>query len=412
MKEDLWLEIRNDYLKGLSISEISRKYNINWRTAKKYSTSEKVPKYTLTSPKPSKLDKYKPMLNDLLEEAPYSAVRLYEKIKEHGFVGKIGIVRSYVKLKKRKLNSKATVRFETLPGKQGQVDWGHFGSFVDEHGVERNLYCFLMILGYSRMRYIEFVLDMSTETLIKCHNNAFRYFNGYPDEILYDNMKQVVIKRLLKQEDSKLNPLFEDFAGFYGFKPILCRPYRGQTKGKIERTVRFVRQNFFVGIKFKNLYEINTMAYEWCEKVNNHPHSTTNEVPYSRLFQEKLNTVKREYMINKLDLRKVEKDCLISFQNNKYSVPPEYIGKEVAVLHTHNLLKVYHNSELIATHSIPNVKNKIIVNKDHYDKISNPNNNYSANCLFNLNRFKAPTQIESRDLLELDKIFGEVASNG
>ncbi|SFH00335.1 hypothetical protein SAMN04488501_13317, partial [Clostridium homopropionicum] len=69
MKEDLWLEIRNDYLKGLSISEISRKYNINWRTAKKYSTSEKVPKYTLTSPKPSKLDKYKPMLNDLLEEA-------------------------------------------------------------------------------------------------------------------------------------------------------------------------------------------------------------------------------------------------------------------------------------------------------------------------------------------------------
>ncbi len=80
-----------------------------------------------------------------------------------------------------------------------------------------------MILGYSRMRYIEFVTDMSTNPLIRCHQNAFRYFGGYPEEILYDNMKQVVIKRLLKQEDSTLNRQFEDFAGFYGFKPILRR---------------------------------------------------------------------------------------------------------------------------------------------------------------------------------------------
>ena len=82
------------------------------------------------------------------------------------------------------------------------------------------------------MRYIEFVTDMSTNTLIRCHQNAFRYFGGYPEEILYDNMKQVVIKRLLKQEDSTLNRQFEDFAGFYGFKPILCRPYRGQTNSE------------------------------------------------------------------------------------------------------------------------------------------------------------------------------------
>ena len=84
------------------------------------------------------------------------------------------------------------------------------------------------------MRYIEFVTDMSTTTLIKCHINAFRYFGGYPEEILYDNMKQVVVKRMMKQSESELNKQFEDFAGFYGYKPILCRPYRGQTKGKVE----------------------------------------------------------------------------------------------------------------------------------------------------------------------------------
>jgi len=94
---------------------------------------------------------------------------------------------------------------------------------------------------------------MSTNTLIRCHQNAFRYFGGYPEEILYDNMKQVVVKRLLKQEDSTLNRQFEDFAGFYGFKPILCRPYRGQTKGKVERTVQFVRDNFMIGIKYNSL---------------------------------------------------------------------------------------------------------------------------------------------------------------
>ena len=128
------------------------------------------------------------------------------------------------------------------------------------------LYCFLMVLGYSRMRYIEFVTDMSTNTLIRCHQNAFRYFGGYPEEILYDNMKQVVIKRLLKQEDSTLNRQFEDFAGFYGFKPVLCRPYRGQTKGKVERTVQFVRDNFMIGIKYNRLADLNGQALAWAPR--------------------------------------------------------------------------------------------------------------------------------------------------
>lgn len=225
-------------------------------------------------------------------------------------------------------NTKTTVRFETLPGKQGQVDWGHFGTFKDTDNSEKNLYCFLMILGYSRMRYIEFVTDMSVQTLLKCHMNAFEYFGGYTDEILYDNMKQVVIKRLLKQEDSKLNPQFEDFAGFYGFKPILCRPYRGQTKGKVERTVRFVRDNFFMGIKFNNLDDLNNQAFNWCNKVNSNVHGTTNGVPFERLKRESLNDNSRKYILSDVTFRKVEKDCLISFQNNKYSVPPEYIGKK------------------------------------------------------------------------------------
>lgn len=300
------MEIRNDRLKGMSYTELGRKYHIDPRTAKRYAESPQRPEYTLSVPKPTKLDAYKQQVDQWLEEAPYSAVRILEKLKEQGFEGKYSIVKEYVRSRKMDLDEKATVRFETMPGKQGQMDWGFFEEHtVYEDGKWKKLYCFLLVLGYSRMRYIEFVTDMSTNTLIRCHQNAFRYFGGYPEEILYDNMKQVVVKRLLKQEDSTLNRQFEDFAGFYGFKPILCRPYRGQTKGKVERTVQFVRDNFMIGIKYNSLADLNGQALAWCNKVNGKVHATTNEIPFERLKKEGLSPLKREYIIDKINLRRV-----------------------------------------------------------------------------------------------------------
>ncbi len=138
------------------------------------------------------------------------------------------------------------------------------------------LYCFLMILGYSRMQYIEFVTYMSTNTLIRRHQNAFRYFGGYPEEILYDNMKQVVIKRLLKQEDST------------------------------------------------------------------------------------------EYIIDKINLRRVQKDCLISYAGNQYSVPAEYIGKDVAVVALDSMLAAYYEGKQIALHRISYQRKDMVVNPQHY----------------------------------------------
>lgn len=193
------MEIRSEKKKGLSYAEIGRKHHIDPRTAKKYAETEEVPKYTLKQKRPSKLDPYKDYIDALLEEDNYSAALILERIRERGCQCGYTIVKDYVSQKKKELNSKATVRFETVPGLQGQVDWGFFENYrVYEDGEYKKLYCFLMILGYSRNRYIEFVTDMSTDTLIRCHINAFHFFGGYPREILYDNMKQVVIKRLLK----------------------------------------------------------------------------------------------------------------------------------------------------------------------------------------------------------------------
>ncbi len=298
------MDIRSDRQKGLSYMELGRKYHMDPRTAKGYAESPQKPEYTLSEPKPTKMDPYKQTVDEWLE-------------------------------------------------KQGQMDWGFFEDhLVYEDGKWKKLYCFLMILGYSRMRYIEFVTDMSTNTLIRCHQNAFRYFGGYPEEILYDNMKQVVIKRLLKQEDSTLNRQFEDFAGFYGFKPILCRPYRGQTKGKVERTVQFVRDNFMVGIRYNSLTDLNGQALAWCNKVNGKVHATTNEIPFERLKKEGLSPLTREYIIDKINLRRVQKDCLISYAGNQYSVPAEYVGKDVAVVALDSMLAAYYEGKQIALHRI------------------------------------------------------------
>lgn len=365
------MDIRSDRQKGMSYAEISRKYHIDPRTAKKYAESDTRPVYSLTDPKPSKLDPYKEQIMIWLEEAPYSALRILEKIQEQGFDGCYSIVKHFVRGKKEQLDEKATVRFETMPGLQGQVDWAFFEDhLVLEHGKQKKLYCFLMILGYSRMRYIEFVTDMSTNTLIRCHQNAFRYFHGYPEEILYDNMKQVVVKRLLKQEDSTMNRQFEDFAGFYGFKPVLCRPYRGQTKGKVERTVAFVRDNFMVGIKYNSLDDLNGQAIAWCNKVNGKVHATTGDIPFERLKKEGLNPLSREYIIDKINLRRVENDCLISYAGIKYSVPAEYVGKDVAVVSLDNMLAAYHEGKQIALHRISYQKKDMVVNPQHYRRLT------------------------------------------
>lgn len=408
MKGNLWMEIRNERKKGLSYTEIARKHHIDPRTAKKYTESDSKPVYTLTAPKPSKLDPYKHLIDTWLEEAPYSAVRIHEKLMDQGCDCKYTIVRQYVATRKTDLNEKATVRFETMPGLQGQVDWGFFENYkVLENGEYKKLYCFLMILGYSRMRYIEFVTDMSTTTLIKCHINAFRYFGGYPEEILYDNMKQVVIKRMMKQSESELNKQFEDFAGFYGFKPVLCRPYRGQTKGKVERAVRYVRENFMVGIKYNSLADLNSQAHAWCNKINAKIHGTTKERPIDRLPEENLLSLKREYIVDKINLRRVEKDCLISYAGNKYSVPAEYVGRDVTVIVLDHMLAAYFGGKQIALHKLSYSRNTLHVNKEHYKSMIVKSGFDIENTLLN-NPDLVDLSIPKHSLKKYDELMGGV----
>ena len=220
-------------------------------------------------------------------------------------------------------------------------------------------------------------------------------------------MKQVVVKRMMKQSESELNKQFEDFAGFYGYKPILCRPYRGQTKGNVERTVRYVRENFMVGVTYNSLENLNSQAHAWCNKINAKVHGTTNERPIDSLPVENLQPLKREYIIDKINLRSVEKDCLISYAGNKYSVPAEYVGRDVTVLVLDHMLAAYFEGKQIALHKLSYSKNTYNVNKEHYKSMIVKSGFGVENTLLN-NPDLMDLSIPDHSLKKYDELMGGI----
>jgi transposase len=254
-----WLMIRDLHARGMNITQISKKTGYDRKTIRTHLNSTSIPEPPKQPKKESKLDNYKEYINAKLHEGPYTASRLYREIQEMGFTGKYTIVKDFVRKVRPEQRVTAVYRYEIKPGVQAQVDWSEVGR-IEIDGKTKKLYCFNMILGYSRMRYIEFTLSIDVTTFIKCHLNAFHYFGGYTKEILYDNMKQVVIRRALKSSDSTWHSKFEDFFKYYGFTPRLCRPYRAQTKGKIENTVvSYKIFSCFFGTKITPLFESSTL---------------------------------------------------------------------------------------------------------------------------------------------------------
>jgi transposase len=173
LKTEEWLLIRDLYSQGLNISEIARETGFDRKTVKKYLQLKTLPEPQKRLTGSSKLDPYKPYLLEKLKEGPYTAARLFREIRKMGFDGGETIVKDFVRKVRPQQGVPAVLRYETKPGVQAQVDWGELGT-VEVDGKLKKLYCFNMILGYSRMRYVEFTLSIDTSSLIQCHMNAFQ----------------------------------------------------------------------------------------------------------------------------------------------------------------------------------------------------------------------------------------------
>jgi len=234
--------IRELYQKGWTQTAIGKETGFDRKTIRKYLKGDKLPERKANGKqKASKLDPYKNYLLQRIQEGTTNCVVLFEEIQRWD-TGKMTILRDFVRPYREQPKKQATLRYETPPGKQAQMDWAYVGKYLVD-GQYQDIYAFVTVLGYSRMKYVEFTTNMNVETLMKCHMNAFAYFNGIPEQILYDNMKTVVLKH--SPIEIRFNRTFEDFLAYYGIVPKACRPKRPQTKGKVERVVKYLKDNFF-----------------------------------------------------------------------------------------------------------------------------------------------------------------------
>lgn len=318
---------------------------------------------TETRGRKSKLTDFKDYLRERYLATGLSGIRLCEEITAMGFTGSVSAVRRFLQtIERAEISPKATVRFETPPGEQAQVDWAEIGYFLDETGIKRKIYAFVMVLGFSRMLFVEFVTDISTETLIDCHQKAFAYFGGYTRRILYDNMKQVRLNQ------NEWNPLFQDFLNHYGITANTHRVYRARTKGKVERAVLYLKDNFMKGREFKNLADLQNQGFNWQEETaNNRVHATTKQKPCELFKQESLLPFAEvaEYRLVSKSERKVSAEGFVHYLGSRYSVAPQAVGKTVLVEQDEQLIRVKSNDLIIAEHQLSAKKNAEVINAEH-----------------------------------------------
>lgn len=296
LDEESYMHIQILFKQGKSIREISKALQLSRNTVRRYLREQGKPSYKRRrSQKPSKLSPFYDYLHQRMQEASpqwLPGTVLYRELKERGYTGSIRLLCAYLQQYKPKLEPEPVVRFETLPGQQMQVDW-----VVFRRG-KLALSAFVATLGYSRASFVEFVNNERVETLLTCHQHAFEYFGGITQEVLYDNMKTVVIARhAYAREHHRFQPLFLDFAQHYGFIPKLCRPYRAKTKGKVERFNRYLRYSFYYPLtsRLKPLglsVDVELGNYEvlrWLRDVANvRVHATTHCNVGTRWEQERL----------------------------------------------------------------------------------------------------------------------------
>lgn len=286
------MEIRILRKQGKSLRAIAKEVGVSVNTVRKYLADDRAPQYKRRPPKASKLEPFMAYLRERIEAArPHwiPARVLWREVRAQGFAGSERLVRIFVRGLKPVRVDEPLVRFETAPGSQMQVDWIEF--------KQERLSAFVATLGHSRASYVEYVSDERVETLIACHIHAFEFFGGVPREVLYDNMKTVVIERdAYGKGQHRFHPTLWDLVRHYNFQPRLCRPYRAKTKGKVERFNRYVRYSFHVplvtrlrqaGLKLDR-ETASIEARQWLRDVANvRVHGETQRVPTEVLIEER-----------------------------------------------------------------------------------------------------------------------------
>lgn len=342
------------------------------RTVKKYLDGY-VPKKRRAITKSSKLDDFKEIINNKLELG-CSSMSIFKFIQKDGYKGSYSLLADYANKHKCEEVKKATLRYETSPGLQAQVDWKESIKIVSKTGEIFEVNIFLMILGYSRMKFLKLTSDRTQKTLFECMNKAFEYFAGVPKEILFDNMPTVVDRANSRIGNVKINTKFLQYSKDVGFNIITCRAYRPQTKGKVEALAKLVDRLKVYNNEFETYEQLQDIVNNFMKEINNEVSQATNQKPIDRIKKEAKyllplpsQDILKTYISSPKEY-KVSKESMVTYKGLKYSVPTNLIGESVSVKETDEYIHIYYTTNLVTSHR----KSSKFLNykKEHIEEIA------------------------------------------
>jgi len=318
------------------------------------------------------IDPFLPFIIETLNEFPtLTAARLYGMAQERGFKGGPSQFRQRISELRPRKRPEAYLRLKMLPGEQAQVDWGHFGH-IQIGNAKRPLMAFVMVLSWSRQIFLQFYLNQQMENFLRGHVAAFEAWQGLPKILLFDNLKSAVLER--QGQAIRFNPTLLELASHYHFQPRAAAPARGNEKGRVERAIRYIRDNFFAGRHFQCLDELNEQANNWCQGISADRQCPENtELTVKEAFlqeQPRLVTLPD----NPFDTRehkpvKAQKTPYIRFDLNDYSIPHHYVQKCLTVNACLKTVRIIDGDELIGEHQRSFSKGEQIENEQHINAL-------------------------------------------
>jgi len=301
----------------------------------------------------------------------YQATWILDKLKDRGYAGGYDTVKRFVRTIKAQKSRLAYVRFETEPGKQAQFDWGDFQ--VEEPGGRTSrVFVFMLVLGFSRTDYVEFMDRCTLETLLDGHIRGFKYLGGVPAEILYDNMKHVVVGR-----DAAGKPIFNPeclhFAHHYGFQPKACAPYSPWNEGQGGAADRLPAGALLAGLYVQLPAASQPRRPRLVERDGQRRvHGTHHQSIEERWAQERphLGPLPAfDYDTSLKTFRKVYRDCQVSFNANRYVVPHRAVGQTVLLKVKNGQIRIFLDQDLLATYTEPAGKHVLMAHPQFYEDL-------------------------------------------
>ena len=362
MKIETWASIRHLYhVEKLPNKAIARTLGIDPKTVRRALKQETFSR-TPPQPKVSKLDVFKDKIGQLLNHyATMSAVRIHEEIRKLGYGGGISILRDY--LRPLRNSPKTFLHIQTTPAEEAQCDWAYAGKISSQR-----VYCFVMVLSFSRMLYLEFFPSQTIEHFMTGHRRAFHFFAGVVKKIRYDNLSSVVLHRI--GSAVQFNPRFLAFSAHYLFDPSPCNVRSPHEKGRVEKTVAYIKFNFLSGRTFSSLTDLNHQALLWRDQVANcRIHGATGKKPMDLFLQQEKSLLiplpKIDYDTRLTQGVKSSSQYLVRFETNRYSVPFVYASRMLTLKADDQWVSLYDKEKLIAQHPRSYQKYQVIEDPRH-----------------------------------------------